>query len=318
MNNTQSLFEGVVVLFLIILIAVFLKKRGILNKEMSVTFSQLILNVTLPAVVFSSLALRVFDSRFLTMSLIMAVIELSVIFIAWGIASLFRFERGEKGALMLVSAFGMTAFLGYPLIRQVFPGDAMAMEEAVVTSEVGVGLLLFVLGPIIAKYYGDSGDKVEGNMIMVSLKKFFTTPLFFALAGGILFSLLHIKHEGLVFNIVFRALKFMGNANLFLVAITIGLIFEPKKLSNMVLFVALALSLKLLVKPAFAYWLTNNGFFTDMMREIVFIETALPTAILTAVFAKQYNCKPDLVSTTIMVGLVISLATMSLSFLIFF
>jgi len=316
MDTTQSLFEGVIVLFVIILIAFALKKQDILKKELSLTLSQIVLKVTLPAVVFSALALHDFNSTFLTMSLIMALIEIAILFLAWLIATLLKFDSGEKGALMLVSAFGMTAFLGYPIIRQVFPGNALALEEAIVTSEVGVGLLLFVLGPFIAMYYGES--KVKGSVLFSSVKKFFTTPLFFALIAGIGYSYLHIPQNGIAFTIAFKTLHFIGNANLLLVAFTIGLIFEVKKVSNMILFVSIAVVLKLLVKPMMALWFTDLSIFTEMMREIVFIETALPSAILTVVFAKQYNCRPDLVSTAIMVGLVFSIATMSLSFMYFF
>ena len=48
--------------------------------------------------------------------------------------------------------------------------------------------------------------------------------------------------------------------------------------------------LKLIIKPLLAAWLSNTPQFTNMMSEIVLIETALPSAILVSVFAKQYNC----------------------------
>ena len=67
-----------------------------------------------------------------------------------------------------------------------------------------------------------------------------------------------------------------------------------------------------------AVWFTGGPHFTEMMREIVVIETALPSAILTVVFAKQYNCRPDLVSMAIMVTLVLSVASVSLLFISFF
>jgi predicted permease len=46
----------------------------------------------------------------------------------------------------------------------------------------------------------------------------------------------------------------------------------------------------------------------------VVVETALPSAILTAVFAKQYNCRPDLVSLAIMVTLVLSVLSITILF----
>ncbi len=316
MNTSQSLFEGVVVLIAIILLAIFLKRIGVLKKELSMTLSHIVLYITLPAVIFSSLALKEFNTEFLTMSLIMSLIEIVIIFIAWIIASLLRFSSSKKGALMLVSAFGMTAFLGYPIIQEAFPRNALAMEEAVVTSEIGVGLLLFILGPLIAMYYGD--NKVEGKNIVSSAKQFFTSPIFFSIIIGIAVSYIPFSHNNMAYHIVFRIFKIVGNANILLVAFTIGLIFELKAVKNIALFVVIAIILKLFLKPILALWLTSNGMFTDMMREIVFIETALPSAILTAVYAKKYNCEPQLVSATIMISLIVSILSLSLSFMFFF
>ena len=128
MNTTQSLFEGVIVMVAIISLVVLLKKITVLKKEDSLLFSRIVLQVTLPALIFSSLAVKVFDDRFVIMAAIMAVVEIGMIVLAWLLANLFKFQRGEKGALILVSAFGMTTMLGYPIIQQVFPNNPSALE----------------------------------------------------------------------------------------------------------------------------------------------------------------------------------------------
>jgi len=316
MDSTQNLVSGVIVMLTIIVLAALLKRFGVLKKDDSTLFSRIVLQVTLPAVIFSSLVLKHFDSDFLIMAMIMAVIEIAVIIMAWLIATILKFKPGEKGALILVSAFGMTTMLGYPIIRQVFQGNALAMEEAVVTSEFGVGLLLFILGPLIAMYYGES--KLEGRFIMKSVKKFFVSPVFISLVAGISLSFIPFETGGHVFTSFVHLFQLIGNANLLMVAFTIGLLIELKKIKHIYLFLGIAVLLKLIVKPLLAVWLTGNSHFTEMMLEIVVIETSLPSAILTVVFAKQFNCRPDLVSMAIMVTLVLSIATSSLLFISFF
>ncbi|MCB2208141.1 MAG: AEC family transporter [Bacteroidetes bacterium] len=316
MDSTQSLVSGVIVMLAIIVLAALLKKFGVLKKDDSTLFSRIVLQVTLPAVIFSSLVLKHFDSDFLIMAMIMAAIEIAVIIMAWFIATILKFKPGEKGALILVSAFGMTTMLGYPIVRQVFQGNALAMEEAVVTSEFGVGLLLFILGPLIAMYYGES--KLEGKFIMKSVKNFFVSPIFISLVAGISLSFIPFETGGHVFTSFVHFFQLIGNANLLMVAFTIGLLIELKKIKHIYMFLGIAVLLKLIVKPLLAVWLTIGLHFTEMMREIVVIETALPSAILTVVFAKQFNCRPDLVSMTIMVTLVLSVATSSLLFISFF
>ena len=123
--------------------------------------------------------------------------------------------------------------------------------------------------------------------------------------------------SGQVFTTFFRIFKLIGHANLFLVALVIGLLIEVKQFKNIYLFMGIAVLLKLIVKPILAIWFSEAIEITEMMKEIVFIETALPSAILTAVFAKQYNCRPDLVSMAVMVTLVLSLLSVSSLFMIF-
>ncbi|OPL13179.1 MAG: hypothetical protein AVO38_13945 [delta proteobacterium ML8_D] len=75
MNTSLSLIEGVVVMLSVILLATLLKRRGILQKEHSTLFSRLVIKVTLPALIFSSLATTSFHREFLNMALVMAAVK---------------------------------------------------------------------------------------------------------------------------------------------------------------------------------------------------------------------------------------------------
>lgn len=316
MDTTQSLVNGVAVLGSMIILALLLKKAGVLKMENSKLFSWVVLHITLPALIFSTLATTQFNSQYLWMAAIMAIIEIALLVVAWLVASVLKFDSGKKGALMLVSAFGMTSLLGYPIIQQIFPGNALAMEEAVVTSEFGVGLLLFVLGPLIAMYFGESN--VEEKKMIRSVKTFFISPIFISIIAGIGFSFLPISKTSMVFTTFFHFFHLLGNANTFLVALSIGLILEFRHEKGIIVFLLFALLLKLGLKPVLSFWMTSGAQFTDLMREIVFIETALPSALLVAVFAKQYKCRPDLVSMAIVTTLIASLLSVSLLYTLIF
>lgn len=183
MNTSLALVEGVLVMLSVILLAILLKRKNILQKEHSALFSRLVMKVTLPALIFSSLVISRFEEKFLMMALVMAAVEIACILLALMVARSLKMGRGETGALILVSAFGMTAMLGYPLISQVFPNNPLALEEAVITSELGVGFLLFIFGPLIAMYYGQS--EVIKKDLAKSVGDFFISPIFIALITGI-------------------------------------------------------------------------------------------------------------------------------------
>jgi predicted permease len=103
-----------------------------------------------------------------------------------------------------------------------------------------------------------------------------------------------------------------------MVALAVGLMIEMKITGRYFLFLTLAVILKLLVKPLITYLAVDHIRFTEMMEEIIIIETAMPSAILGAVFAKQYNCNPELVSATVVVTLIVCLFTATVLFLLLF
>jgi malate permease and related proteins len=316
MNNSQQLFEGVIIMLTLIILAVVLRRTGILKKSDSSITSSLVLKVTLPALIFSSLVTQKFDSHLLLISAIVAISEILSIALAWFIARILKLGKGETGALMLVSAFGMSTMLGYPIVRQVFPGNPMAMEDAIVSSEIGVGLLLFILGPVIAMYYGDTS--VKGKVIFASIKQFCTSPIFVSLILGITLSFVKITNDSQVVVTVMHILKLVGNANLLLVAITIGLLLEPTINTKAYGFLLVVILLKLIFQPLSAHFLSSVFDLNEIANQVVLIETSMPSAILVAIFAKQYNCRPELVSTTIIVTLILSLISVTSFFSYYF
>jgi predicted permease len=316
MQTTITLIEGVVVMLAVILLAVLLKKFEILKKENSQFLSKLVLKVTLPALIFSTLATTRFESNYMSLAIIMAILEIVCMLLAYFIARMLRFGRGETGALILVSAFGMSTMLGYPLISQIYTGNAEAMEEAVITSEFGVGFLLFIFGPLIAIYFGESAIVRKDHVN--SAKAFFISPVFISLILGICFSFIPFNRTGQLFLTLDHFLNILGDANTLLAAFAVGLMIEVKFARPYFLFILIALALKLVLKPVLAYWFSTGPNFTTMMQEVIVIETAMPSAILAAIFANHYKCKSDLVSSTVVISLIISVITITSIFMFLF
>ncbi len=316
MGDSQQLLEGVIIMLVLIILAIFLQKIGLLAKSNSSLFSSLVLKVTLPALIFSSLAVQQINPNLLIVSAIVAIVEIICIMLVWIITKIINLDRGETGALMLVSAFGMSTMLGYPIIREVFPNNIVAFEDAVVISEFGVGLLIFILGPIIAMHYGKSN--VNEKSVFASIKQFFVSPIFFAIISGILFSFIPLPKDSQWVITAKHLFEHIGNANMFLVALTIGLLIEIKKTSRLYSFLTAAIILKLIIQPIFTHFLGSILNIDTMIQQIALLETAMPSAILAAIYAKHYDCKPELVSTTIVVSLVFSLVSVTALFYIFF
>lgn len=316
MNHTEQLAQGIIIMLLLISVSALLKRIGFLEKEISGTTSKIVLKITLPALIFSSLATQEFNIYLLVATLIVGLSEIICIALAWGAAQILKLKKAETGALMLVSGFGMSTMLGYPIIKQTFPGNITAMEDAVMISEIGVGLFLFIIGPVIAMIYGETDQK--RGVIKRSLFEFITSPIFISVIAGIFVSIVGINKSNMLIDTIDRLFTLVGAANLFLVGLTIGLLVEWKGINMMWRFMVVASLIKLIIQPVLTYYSLQVIEFDKLVEEIALIETAMPSAIMGAIFARQYNCKPELVSSTILVTLIISMISVTVLFSFFF
>jgi predicted permease len=129
-------------------------------------------------------------------ALVMLGLELTCIALAWIISAWLGFNKAQQGAVVFCSAFGSSTFLGYPIIIEMFPHKAEALTEAVLISEIGVGYPIFILGPILAAYFGSGSDS---NSKWSSSLGFFKSPVFFALLIGLLWGCFRLPGQNNAF-----------------------------------------------------------------------------------------------------------------------
>jgi hypothetical protein len=67
----------------------------------------------------------------------------------------------RTGAFILTSSFGPSAPFGYPLTQKTFPGNQEAMTDAVLISELGVGLPIFTNAPLIAMWFSSKRELIQ-------------------------------------------------------------------------------------------------------------------------------------------------------------
>ena len=118
----------------------------------------------------------------LSPALVMLGLELTCIALAWIVSARLGFSKAQQGAVVFCSAFGSSTFLGYSIIIEMFPHNAETLTEAVLISEIGVGYPIFILGPILAAYFGSG--KSDSKSKWSSSLDFFRSPVFFALFIG--------------------------------------------------------------------------------------------------------------------------------------
>jgi predicted permease len=267
----------------------------------------------LPAMIFVTLAGTSLQVKQLGPAFVMLGLELSAIALAWVVSALLRFPRAQQGAIVFCSAFGSSAFLGYPLITEMFPDKPQAMTEAVLISEIGVGYTIFILGPILAAYFASKHP--DGRSRWSASLAFFKSPVFFALLLGILWGALGLPGEDNAWLApIFRVCHVLGAAMTPVAILSVGLMFRLPALGSILLPLGIVVLIKLLLKPMAAGAAASLLGFPELWRDVLVLLAAMPPAILGVVFLRRYGGDASLASALLLAATIISCGTLLIVF----
>jgi predicted permease len=296
----------------LICFAMLLRHWKLLDEGQGKLFAKLVTQVTLPAVIVVSLARTSVLWTDVELALYMLGAELICLALGWLIGRALKLDAKQMGSVILVSGFGSSSLLGYALINEVYPGDPNAMTEAVVVSELGVGPALFILGTMIAMYYGSS-HATPGARLKAAVR-FFRSPIFFSVLVGLALSAsLGTDRHPVVLSIL-DGLHVAGAANTFLVALTVGLLLHFAGFSEIAVAAGLVFLVKLIVKPIMLWLPTFAMALPDWQLQVLILEAAMPSAMLTVVLADSYGCDSRLASRLVFSTTVASAVTVPVMF----
>jgi len=301
---------SILILGVIILLVVWLRKTGLLKEENGVLFSKLVTQVTLPTLIFDALARSTFEWQYVLLFIIMFFTELLLIVIAWGVGKMMKLSSAQMGSFLLVSAFGSSALLGYALIVELYPHNTAALTEGAFVSELGVGLPLFTIGVMIMIYYGKK-EKTANSSYHVGLQ-FFRSPIFIAIVLGLLWSFSSLGSKGILITPFFEATHIIAKANTFLVALTVGVLLNFTFLRQVIGIAFATVIIKLLLSPLLIYVPASMLSLEAWQLQVLLLEAAMPSAMLSVVLAKQYGCDARLAAQLVFITLLVSLFTASI------
>lgn len=307
MGLTGSLIQSIIVLVGLISLGMFLRHVGVLERGHSSVFARVVTNFTLPAMIFSALSKHPISWNQALLPVTMIIAEVICIVLAWIAGCMLNLSRPQKGSLILVSGFGSSAFLGYALVREVFPDNLSALSDAVVIGELGVGSLIFTVGVMMAMYFG-TGSLNAREQIKTALS-FFRSPIFIAVVLGITCSIYSLPRENSIVSTLYKTIDTVGRANTIMVTLTIGVMLRFKNLRKLLLLGIVVCIIKLFLQPVIVFFFSNLMAFPDLWKKVLVMEAAMPAATLSAVFAARYNCDGELAADMVFITVVLSAFT---------
>jgi predicted permease len=298
------IIETVVAFALVVLLTIFLKKKEILKGSDTPTFTRLLTEVVLPVVIFFQFLRYPPAARHLLPVLAMLITGCCTLVAAWMVGKLLGFSRSTTGALMIVSSFGSSALLGYPLIQYTFPHNPGAMTEAILISELAVGLPIFTLCPLVAMHFGE-GSKTAGSPPS-TLLHYFRSPIFIAVILGFAVSRLHVPLESPFVAPVIEAAKIINGTLAALACLILGMQIKVESFKRLLPIVAISAALQMGLQPLLAYGQAVLYHLGGLERQVLVLIAAMPSAVLGPVFAVRYKCDGELASTVTFINILLA------------
>ena len=128
LEEFQTVFIQMAVLFTIMAVGYAAKKIGIMDADFDKKFSSLVLNTSLPALILASVldAEELPSNAEILQTLLYSFLALILLIVAaMLLCALLRVPVGHRGVYRFMLAFANTGFLGYPVITSIFGSEML-------------------------------------------------------------------------------------------------------------------------------------------------------------------------------------------------
>lgn len=314
MSYFYTLLGSLFILVSLVALTLLLRNRSILSSGHESLFSRMVIDFSLPALIFASLSRKTFEMDKLLLALIMLCTILIACSLGFAAGKLLKMDRKSLGALVLVSGWGSSSTLGYALIMQVFQNNTDAMQDAMIISELGAGVPLFILAIPVAMYFGR--QHTDYRAVMTSVTEFFCSPIFIALVLGIAVSLFKLPSQNYALQTIYSLLDMVGGTLEIFTAFAVGLLLQKIPVRQLLPAIVALFCINLVAEPLIALAGAHLFHLPKLEEQVLVIEASMPAGAVAAVIAARYGCDGKLASALTIAMYCLSLGTIPLIYLL--
>ena len=213
-----------------------------------------------------------------------------------------KLSRPTAGALILASTLCNATYLGLPVVQAVV-GEEYS-QVPLMFDLLGMSVLLFSFGTIICVEFGTRGTK---HTFGEGLRQILRLPPMIAAVAGLVYNVL----GGTLPEVVDSTLDALGSVVAPLMLFSIGLALSVPKLKALPI-LAPAIGIKVVVAPLIGFLLVGWLIADPNIALGTHLETAMPTMVLTIVFAERYGLDEEILAQAIVLTTIVSLITLPL------
>jgi predicted permease len=234
---------------------------------------------------------------------------LAVGVLSWSLGRALGLDAVTTSALMLCVMFMNAGNYGLPLAQFAFGEEGLrrAVLFFVVQAILAQTLAVYIAG-------AGQGSWREGLTRLLRMPQIYAVLAALVVRGcGIQ---LDPSSEGIL-NDLFRGVALMGDATIPMLLIVLGLQLAEANKTNQRREIALATSMRLLVSIPLSLALAHLLRMDELSTKLAVILASMPTAVNMTILAIEFDVRPRLVSSVVVVSTVLSLLTLTLLLLLF-
>ena len=301
-----AIFVSVSKLFIILFTGYAVRKLDVIDQHITKGLSALLIKVTLPALIFTSMQ-KEFSPELLRESFLITALSFGVygiyFIIALVIGRVLQGGKKDTGVYQFAILFSNVGFIGFPVLSSVF-GESSIFYAAMFN--IPFHFFVFTFGV----YLMTRGHAEDAEFDW----KLFLSPGIIATVAGFLFFVLSLKLPVVIYDPV----KFTGEITIPLSMITVGSMLTEVHYRELlagwrVYFISF---MRLIILPVIVFFFVRMFTHNPMIIYVPVVIAAMPVAVNAPLIAQEYNGNALLASRLMFISTILSLITLPLVLMI--
>ncbi len=289
-----------IIIILLILTGYLSKYFNILKESDRTVLNNIVVYIAMPSTIFLTIMKNVSPidlPQFLKLPILIFLTFVLCGMIGYIIGKFLKLNKKSLGGLVLVCALGNTGFLGYPIIYGFYGPDGLTRA---IFCDMGSVFASLLFGTYIGIKFGENHND---KSVIRELLKF--PPLMTGVFSTIL---VFFGYNICNFPDFFiKTLNYLSNATIPLIMLSLGLSLSPSSAKFGTMYGIIASFVRLGIAPLIVFILSYALLITGLEKNVLILESAMPSAMMSLVFAVLYELDIKLVSSACFITTVVSL-----------
>lgn len=291
-----SPIEIILVPTIMIIIGYALKRFDVLKAKDSNTLSKIVINISLPSLIFINLSAANIQPQMLILPIASFLMSMLCMLIAYIFSKSRGYSKIKTWTIMIAAAMMNSGFIGFPITLGVFGNEGFLNA---IFYDLSTTVLFVLYGMVlVGEFGGDKHEVIENGLKFVPL---------WAVIFGFIFSYLHVD-LGYVLTNVFN---YLGDSTVPLIMMSLGLTLDFREVRNYLgdsLFVS---GIRLVFSPLLMFAALSFFGISGMMLNVAVLEAGMSTAMNGLVLSITYGLDNKLMSSCIFTDVILSLFTLT-------